>query len=320
MLKRLAAVVSSNRAAYRVLRSEPGSVLHANDMEALLHTGFGAWLARVPIVLNIRDVHEPSHPYGRKWCLAQCLPSVIVALSREMKTELLARLPKAFFGKPEWDFIYSIVDPQVMRPLSAQARADLRRDLSISPDEFAIGYVANIFPKKNQLGFLREAAGLVLSSCPKARIHFLGDFRPEKNPYAGECAAAASEIDPGGDRIRFHGFKAQIGLWYQALDLIVLGSRQEGLARCMAEGIACGTPMVSFDVCSAREILEAHGCGLVVSRGDYSSMVNRIVELSEAPDRRRAMGENGAEAAAKLFAPAAAVENYRKIYQQLAAP
>jgi glycosyltransferase involved in cell wall biosynthesis len=105
--------------------------------------------------------------------------------------------------------------------------------------------------------------------------------------------------------------------WYQALDLTIVASVREGLARSMIESLACGTPVVSFDVCSAREILEGYRCGFVVPKGEYSALLEQIRYLIEHPELRQAFGEAGARAAVELFDPVYVVQKYEDLYLSL---
>jgi glycosyltransferase involved in cell wall biosynthesis len=317
LVRRLSSLLQSNVRTYHELHRRRVTILHANDLDALFHTGFAAMLKRIPIVLNVRDIHEDSRRYGRKWAIARWMSDRIVALSSEMAMQLRRRLPSVGRDGADVDFIHSIVDVKKMHLLDEEARARRRRELGIDEREFAIGYVANVFPKKNQLGFLRETVGEILTALPMARIHFLGDFNPEKDPYARECLEIARKMDPEGCRIAFHGFTADVAAWYPAFDVVALASQREGLARCMIEALACGTPVVSFDVCSAREILAANGCGRVVRQGDFSSLAKNLIELSGDARLRAALGSRGAEIASKFFGESAAIAAYIHIYRQL---
>ena len=83
----------------------------------------------------------------------------------------------------------------------------------------------------------------------------------------------------------------------------------------MIESLACGTPVVSFDVCSAREVLEAHACGIVVPQGDHAGLAAALAALGRDPARRRALGERGARAARELFDPERMMAAYRELYR-----
>jgi phosphatidylinositol alpha-mannosyltransferase len=73
------------------------------------------------------------------------------------------------------------------------------------------------------------------------------------------------------------------------------------LPRCVIEGLACGAPVVSFDVCSVREILEGHECGRAVNQGDYGNLVTAIAALCDNPDERARLAGRGPEVATRLF-------------------
>jgi glycosyltransferase involved in cell wall biosynthesis len=102
--------------------------------------------------------------------------------------------------------------------------------------------------------------------------------------------------------------------WYRAFDLLAIASRNEGLARCMVESLACGTPVVSFDVCSAREILEEHNCGVAVPQGDYQQLVQAITTLARDNDKRRRFGAAAVAAAHELFDSRRIVARYEELY------
>jgi glycosyltransferase involved in cell wall biosynthesis len=117
--------------------------------------------------------------------------------------------------------------------------------------------------------------------------------------------------------VTFVGYRADVAAWYRALDVAVIASEREGLARSMIESLAAGTPVVSFDVCSAREILEGHRCGLVVPHGDYAALAERIGTLLHNPSLREALGTTGAAAARTLFDPADVVRGYEAVYARV---
>jgi len=68
----------------------------------------------------------------------------------------------------------------------------------------------------------------------------------------------------------------------------------------MIESLACGTPVVSFDVCSAREILVQYNCGRVVPQGDYAGLVRELATLARNTFLRNALGVHGSQTAREL--------------------
>jgi glycosyltransferase involved in cell wall biosynthesis len=215
------------------------------------------------------------------------------------------------------EYIYSAVDSQRLSPVAAVERAALRERFGIGAQAFAVGFIAAFEPRKAQLDFIKEAAPRLRESLPRARVFFVGDFAPDENDYARQCLAAAKDLGLK-ESVSFVGYTPNIADWYRALDLVVVASRNEGLARCMIESLACGTPVISFDVCSAREILEAGECGVVVPRRNYELLVERITALAEQADVRERLGGNGVTVARNLFDPLEVVSRYERLYFSLA--
>jgi glycosyltransferase involved in cell wall biosynthesis len=71
--------------------------------------------------------------------------------------------------------------------------------------------------------------------------------------------------------------------------------------------------VVSFDVASAREILEEHHCGRVVPQGSYDELCSEIASLAESPSRRAELGAAGACLAPRLFSAESCLNKYRSL-------
>jgi len=313
-------LVRTNRLMFKLLRSNGCRVVHCNDILALWHTSFGARMAGARVVFNVRNIKQGSARYGWRWRVARRLSDRQLVLSREMRAALASRLglkdSSAGRKASHIEYIYSAVDPLSLSPVTGVERAALRERLGIGSECFAVGFVAAFEPRKAQLDFIKEAASHLKMLVPQARLFFVGDFAPEENDYARRCLSAVEELGLG-EWVSFVGYQSEMSQWYRALDLVVVASRNEGLARCMIESLACGTPVVSFDVCSAREILEEGGCGVVVPHGDYKSLVEGIAALEGAPSVRERCGVRGVALARELFDPREVVSRYEQLYLSL---
>ena len=319
LARRLGSLVATNWWTWRTLRQRGVTAVHCNDPAPFWHVAVGARLAGVPLVLNLRDTKSREEgldvtKYRRRFRLC----SRVLVLSREMK-EFYEPASRVEQGRacPPIDFIYSVVDFEQMRPLPPEQRIALRRELGIADGTFAVGFIATFNDKKNQLGYLSHAVPALAAQCPMAQTFFVGDFEPKTNPYSQRCAAAAAELQIEG-RVRFAGFCSEVHRWYQACDVVVIPTRKEGLARCMIEALASGTPVVSFDVASAREVLEDHQCGRVVPQGDYHALCREIAGLADSPTLRADLSANGAALAPRLFSSKGCLEKYRNLILTLA--
>lgn len=315
----IASLLKNNLRAFRLVRSEGCRVVHCNDIHALWQTAFGARLAGAAVVFNVRNVKPEGTRYGRRWQLARRLSTRQLVLSGEMAEALAHRLGIADSSqaRARLGHIYSAVDTEKFSPVGGARRAALREKLGVDADCFAVGVVAAFEPRKAQLDFIRESVPRLLRLAPRARVYFVGDFEHETDAYARRCLDEAKRASVEAS-VSFVGYTRDVAEWYRALDAVAVPSRNEGLARCMIESIACGTPVVSFDVCSAREILQEHGCGLVVESGDHGALAEALARLASGEELRARLGAAGASAARELFEPSEVVAAYERLYLSLA--
>jgi glycosyltransferase involved in cell wall biosynthesis len=330
-----ASLLKNNLRMFGLARAEGCRVVHCNDIYALWQTAFGARAAGAAVVFNVRNIKPVGRRYGWRWRLALRLSTRQLLLSKEMREAFARRLgvkeSRADIeeSRAGVEYIYSAVDARRFSPAGDAERAALRERLGVGADCFAVGVVAAFEPRKGQLDLIRHGVARLRRLVPRARVYFVGDFAPESDEYARRCLAAATEAGlcealeagPGevltGGAVSFVGYRADVAEWYQALDAVVVASRNEGLARCMIEALACGTPVVSFDVCSAREILEGRGCGLVVASGDYEALAGALASLASDAEGRARMGARGVAAARELFDPSEVAGRYERLYLSL---
>jgi glycosyltransferase involved in cell wall biosynthesis len=307
----------SNMRVVALLRSRGIRVVHCNDAYASLLATPSARLAGARVVLNIRDTLLVN---AQRWSLMRAMSDRVIVLSEEMRhvveQELVAPAWLKTRNATPVTAVYSVVDRTRMHPVTPEERRALRRALGIGEEEFAIGVIGALVPKKQQLELLQYLTRNPNRLPGGVKLHFVGDFTPGTDAYCRSCEVEAQR-GPLRDRIHFAGYASEIAHWYQALDLTLMVSRFEGLARAMIESVACATPMVAFDFCSAREILERHQCGLVAKQGDFDGLMEDVAELVRNPSLRRQLGERGPVLADRIFSPEIIAARYEEIYLEL---
>ena len=294
----------SNNLRLAVLVWQSGTgVVHCNDHRAFWSSIFGAKLAGAKVILNVRDTMRPGAKSHAMWRLALRLCDQFLVLSKEMIAswqETLKPVSTLSSQAAKFGYIYSIVDRMKHYPVTEEMRQALRHSLGIGEDVLAVVCVGRVEEKKGQLKFIERAAWSLLEDNPRIHVYFVGDFSPKMDPYAAACAKA---VDVSGlrGRVSFVGYTSASADWYRACDLLVLASEREGLPRCVIEGLACGASIVSFDVCSVREILEGHHCGRVVAQGDYDALQREMGLLISDNFERHRLRQVGPVLAAELF-------------------
>jgi glycosyltransferase involved in cell wall biosynthesis len=285
-----------------VLTRSGARVVHANDPLAFqLSLAAVKRSPRVRIALNLRDTLDPDRrPPRLKYRAMFAAADHVFYLSADMAERWRQVAPNA---KRSCSVTYSIVDPELFAP-------------SPPPSGSApVVLVPGIFwPKKGQLEFIRN----VVPSLAARGVEswFAGDFDAASNPYAAACAEAAA---PFGDRVRFLGYRSDLPKVYRQANVVAVPSRHEGLMRGMIEAMSCARPVVSFDVCSAREVLEveARGAGAVFAHGDYDGMAQALASYATDRELQEVAGRAAAAAAQRLFDAHKVVERYERVYAEL---
>lgn len=289
------------RALARLIRASGARVIHANDPLAVQLAILPSKLNRAKLVFNLRGTFDPDAPPSlTKYRRIFDAVDHMLYLSKDM-----ARRWSDYVGKSKVpsSVTYSPVDQTRFRP--AAARSDRTPVVLVS---------GLIRPLKGQLEFITHVAPALAAK--GVEVWFAGDFDPDHDPYSAACRAAAA---PLGESVRFLGYRTDIADIMAEATVIAVTSRHEGLVRAMIEAMTCGRPVVSFDVCSAREILEEEsgGAGTVVDCGDYESMTRAILNYCHDSAAAAAAGEKGYATAQRLFAPDAVVSRYERVYAML---
>ena len=285
-------------------------IVHANDIRTARAMLPIAKLFRIPFLYTMRDTKRPGSQYGRTWRRVCRFADQVITLSEEMSKFAIDE----FGARPErLESINSIVDLSEFAPISIDRQQHNRTSLGLSANEVAIGIVGVVSEKKGQLRFIENSWPRIRAQVSGARLHIIGDHRPDIDPY---CAAVQAVAERAG-AVEFYGLTSRVPEWLQALDLVVVSSQNEGLARCMIESLACGTPVISFDVCSAHEMLTDSGGGVVVPLDDYQSLASSVIDV--ALDRNRAveMGVSGRSLAEAKFNRDVVEDRWRRVYNRV---
>lgn len=314
--ERMGSMLEHGRRASALLGASGARVVHCNDFWALCHLAPAARRAGRKVLLDVRSTQGVR---GVRWRTARALSDRVVALSAEMKAYLERELSPLPFGKPApIEHVYSIVDTEALGPPESAERKRARAALGIPDGEMAIGVVGVVSERKRQLELLELLARSPAALPPNARLYLIGDFEPKRDEYARRCQGLI-ERQGLGRSVRAVGYRDDMPTWYRALDCVVLASRYEGLARAMIEAQAAGLPVVSFPVCSAREILEAGRSGLVVPEGDFAGLFAACRTLAKDPALRAELADNAWRSARERFAAARTVSAYEALYAALEA-
>lgn len=166
---------------------------------------------------------------------------------------------------------------------SDSTRAEMRRQLGFSEDDFIIGTVSRLEREKGH-AVLLAAAAMLRPRIPNLKVLIVGMGRLKS---ALEKQARAAGL---ADCVRFTGYVDDVAAAMRAMDLFMLPSiDHEGFPTVVLEAQACGVPVVASRIGGTAETLDEQRTGLLVPPASPLALAEAIASLHDNPQKRAAM-------------------------------
>lgn len=158
-------------------------------------------------------------------------------------------------------------------------QADAKKSLGLAPSAPLFLWVGRMVSIK-RLDILLAAFAIVREQLPDAQLALVGSG-PQMESFKSYV-----HQNHLSDAVRFVGPVNRAGLpeWYRAADATVLSSDSEGLPNVLRESLACGTPFVSTNAGSIREIA-ADQYSRVVRCGDVDALQRAMIQILDSSYR-----------------------------------
>jgi glycosyltransferase involved in cell wall biosynthesis len=192
---------------------------------------------------------------------------------------------------------------------------EAKKNAGVPEDSLTLLFVAEINSEKRK-GFkeLLDA----LHFCKKdARFKQL----LQKNMIHILCLGKpSSELNRTGIPLKPLGYlksEAKIRNAYNAADLYILSSLEDNLPNTMLEAMACGTPVVSFDVGGMPDMIKDGETGALAKNRDPEKLGGAILGLLFDPEKRQEVGINCRRLIEQKYDLQHQAENYLALYKDL---
>ena len=107
-----------------------------------------------------------------------------------------------------------------------------------------------------------------------------------------------------------------IALLYAAADVMVTPSRQDNLPNTVIESLACGTPVVAFDICGMPDMIDHQINGYLAKPYDTSDLAAGINWVLSDETRHKELCINAREKAAACFDIEKIAGRYAELYTE----
>ncbi|HNV02945.1 MAG TPA: glycosyltransferase [Vicinamibacterales bacterium] len=295
-------------ALLKVIDRKAIDVLHLHGYGATTFGRAAAALRRLPVVLH-EHANLTDTPWFQKVADRALAPFTDIAIAVSRSTaEFLVRARLVPERKVKVVYLGAPFD-EFSRARTALEIAAAREALGIKDGDFAVGTVTRLHDSKGNQ-YLVDAARLVLDARPQARFVLVGE-----GPLRPDLEAQAARLGLG-DRFVFAGFARDVAAALSAFDLSVFPSLWEGTPLTAFEALAAGKAIVATDADGLLDVLRDGRDARIVPKRDARALADRIIELMDAPDERRRLGQHARTTGAE-YDIAAFVRKMERLYALL---
>ena len=205
------------------------------------------------------------------------------------------------------------VDVARFRPAPPAQRPALRAALGLPQDRQVALYVGVLDQRKN-IRWLAEqwvrhdafdTGALLVAIGPQGRDDTGGALRAH--------LAALSREHP--DRFALHDFDADVTLYYQCADVLVLPSYKEGMPNVVLEAMASGLPCVAARASGSRELIVEGETGCTYEPDDVQALAKSLRRCL-GPDAGQ-MGARARRLAEQQYAIDRIADRYEQLYSRI---
>jgi glycosyltransferase involved in cell wall biosynthesis len=200
------------------------------------------------------------------------------------------------------------IDTEAYQPINRQL---CRTVLGISKHKYVLMFGAQTLKDSRKGGDLLLEALTLLPESLKAETLLLtiGSGGEEIAKIIGISHLSLGYVD--SDRLK--------SIAYSAADLLLFPTRADNLPLVLQESMACGTPMVSFNVGGVPDLVRPNETGYLAQAEDAQDFCQGVVQLLEDRELREKMSKNCRAIALEEYPLELQAKRYIELYQQVLA-
>ena len=206
--------------------------------------------------------------------------------------------------------IYNGVNTELFRP--TPATGILKKELGLSDNAVLCANIGQICLRKGQT-LLAQAAASLADEFPETHYLFIGQRHSQKPESVEHEKAIHLIFREAGieDRLFCLGFRDDIPVILNEVDLVVHTAHQEPLGRVLLEAASCGRAIVATDVGGTSEILTDQVSALLVPPDHVEALAEAIRRMLTDREFRTRLAQQARRHAIETFSLPTAAEHIR---------
>ena len=277
-----------------LLRDLRPALVHAHDQDGILLASWGRFRTGTPLIVTRHVLDEPGDEFkaaARARATLFCLRRVadrVVGVS-DATAEHLVRRHR--LNPTKVTTVRNGLEALSQRPPSDEQREQVRQEHGWN-NSFVVLMVSVLRPGKGH-DVLLESIPQLVRRVPAVRVVMVGT-----GPLQADIARASHQYS---STIELLGQRTDVLSLMAASDALVLPSWSEALPTVLMEAGAVGLPVVATDVGGVSEIVDHGVTGFLVPPGDVATLVDRLAEVADDPERAARLGARAQERVRRDF-------------------
>ena len=264
---------------HRLLKTRGVGAIFLNLSADLKTAGLAARLAGVPRIIYRRGLANPVKNTALNRFFYRKIITRLLVNSNATRETVLQNNPQ-LIPEDRIQVVYNGID------LDQFDRLPVREIFSREKDQVIIGNCGRLTAQKGQHFLVALAERMKQQSVP-FKIVIAGSGEMEDRLKGIAETAGVSDV------VQFLGFVDDVKSFMHGIDVFVLTSLFEGFGYVIAEAMACGKPVVAFDISSNPELIEDGKSGFLSVCGDVDDLYRKVNLLVSSAKLRRQMGKYG---------------------------
>jgi glycosyltransferase involved in cell wall biosynthesis len=258
-----------------------------------------------PVLHSERERDLSRRVWERKQISWKGVPIVVVATSHWLADT--ARSSSLFKGQ-RIEVIPNGIDTEIYKPIH---KGEARSAYNLPHDKHLILFSAFRATSDKRKGnqFLVQALEKMSQAGwgSKTELIVIGASMPENPPDLGMKVHYMGYL---------HDEISQV-LLYSAADAVVAPSMQENLSNTVMESLACGTPVVAFDIGGMPDMIDHQINGYLATSFEPDDLANGMMWVLENENRREMLSQRARQIVVERFALELVANRYLALYQSI---
>lgn len=234
------------------------------------------------------------------------LISGYISISSEIEENLL----KAGIRQEKIHDIPNGVDTDRFKPVCTSEKKALRKELGLE-DKFTVLFTGSFSNRKNP--YLITQAFKHFSDKDDIQLILIG---PDRDGGKQRALIQTFIRENNISNIHLMDFVNEIEPYYQASDIFILPSNQEGLSNSMLEAQACGLPAIVTPISGAVDLIDEQENGMFIDR-EIVSVKNAIYEYFSNPAKVQSQSLAAREKIKKRYSTEGVLDEHLKLFKEV---